>query len=127
VEVGRLEIVIFMMVVLMPMVMVMVIAFQEQCRHEVDNQANDRHTDGLVKADFLRLDDAVDRFNRHEQRHHAKRNRTGKTTEHADLSGAETKARILRVLAGIAIGEELKMNPATISMTIVMMVSASTM
>jgi hypothetical protein len=104
-----LGVIVMMGVRVIPMAVAMMVmvstAAQQQHAGDIDQQPEHGDRDRLVEADRNRRDETRDRFVPDEQRDHGEHDRAGIAGEVAELAGAEGETRVVRVPAGVAIGE----------------------
>jgi hypothetical protein len=83
----------------------MVLALQQPCAREIDQQPGDGDTDCLGKADLHRMGKAQHALPGHQQRDQRKDDGAREAGQIAELAGAEGEARIARLAAGIEVGD----------------------
>src|SRR5215470_9535013 len=101
-----LMIVVVLMIVTMSMSMVMVVIItQQKGAHQVDDKTQECNRNGLGEGNLDRVDKPLDRLIGNEERHHGKHDGARKGREVAELAGAEGEPMVVRIAAGIGIGE----------------------
>ena len=93
------------MAMAMAMMVRMPAAAQQQHAGDIDQQSQHGDRDRLVEADRNRRDEARDGLVTDEQRDHGEHDRAGESREIAELAGSEREPRVVRVPAGVAIGQ----------------------
>src|SRR5262245_65960611 len=85
--------------------MVMVIIAQQKGAHQVDDETQECNRNGLVESDLDRIEKALDRFVGDQERHHGEHDCARKGGEVAELAGAERETLVMRVTAGVGLGQ----------------------
>lgn len=83
----------------------MTTTLEHQRAHQVHGQSQHRDRNRLRIRYVTRIDQPLHRLDCDQNRHDAQRDRTGEPGEVTDLAGAERKARIAGVRAGIAVSK----------------------